>query len=589
MLFHVLGPLEARGPEGAVLEFGARKPATVLATLLLNPNSWAGLGRLVEATWHEQVVPASAEANLKTYVWRLRRTLPALPGGTRIESRPGAYRVRVAPGELDAEWVTGQAAAARRALGRGDHAVALTLLEEALALWRGRPFEGLPRELVSDAVLRLDHLHRDLQEGLAEAQLSLGHRLDATATLRALTAQDPLRESAWALLVRSLREQGRRVEALDAYRRARTVLADELGVDPGAALAEAHRRLLAGDASARALAGRSRRELPREVAGLVGRGGELDLMYRAPRGATMVLDGMTGVGKTALAVHAAHRLSARFPDGQFFVDLRAHAETGPLDPGEALTRLLRGIGVDPRSVPADVDERSALWRSELSRRRVLLVLDDAADDRQVRPLLPGAATSLTLITTRNRGWRLEGEQRVALATLDDTAASALFRAAAEDARRVAATPADTAAVVRACGGLPGALHTAAARLRSRPSWTVARLVEWIAEQPGRLLGPGAPAPAVAGSYQQLTPAEREAFHALGVLPEEFDGRLAAERTGGAQPEILRLLENLVDRHLLEAPAIDRYRTHPLVREQARLAAASAASRGPRALPGARVA
>jgi len=246
-----------------------------------------------------------------------------------------------------------------------------------------------------------------------------------------------------------------------------------------------------------------------------------------------VIDGMTGVGKTALAVHAADELAPRFPDGQFFVDLGTSPESG-----EVLGRLLRGIGV--ASVPSDVDERAALWRSELTRRRVLLVLDDAVDDRQVRPLLPGASASSVLITTRNRGWRLACAEQVSLAPLDDHESAELF---------------DDADVVLACGGLPAALRAAADRFQSRPLWTGADLAEWVAELS-----------LFEEVSSQLSPAEQHVFRALGELPLEFDVRLAARTLGLGHAETRRLLESLVDRHLLDVTV--RYRTHSLVRAQA---------------------
>jgi DNA-binding SARP family transcriptional activator len=526
VLFHVLGPLEARGHEGAVLELGAGKPATVLATLLLHPNAWVRADQLIEATWHEQVAPASAEANLKTYVSNLRRVLP-----TPIDSRPGAYRLRVEPAELDARWVEEQAAVARRAIARGSWAAAVPALEESLALWRGEPYEGLAGETAWAAADRLGELHRELREMLAEARLALGQPLEAIDALRELTTEDPLREDAWTQLVTALLLAGRRSEALAAYRRARSVLAEELGVEPGPALVEAHRKALAG--APRFVA---QRELPREVTEFVGREREMAVLRSAP---VVVIDGMTGVGKTALAVHAAYELAPRFPDGQFFVDLRTSPE-----PGEVLGRLLRGIGV--ANVPSDVDERAARWRSELTRRRVLLVLDDAVDDRQVRPLLPGASASSVLITTRNRGWRLECAEQISLAPLDDHDSAELLgmgaRSCVDD-------------VVRACGGLPGALRAAATRLQTRPLWTGADLAEWVAEL---------------GLFEevsaQLSPAELNAFRALGELPAEFDVRLAARTLGLGHAETRRLLESLVDRHLLDVTV--RYRTHPLIRAQA---------------------
>lgn len=533
MIFHVLGPLETHSSAGAVVDLGTRKAGTVLGVLLLHPNRWVRTEDLVSATWQEHAAPAAAKANLKTYVSQLRRALPPFGAGNRIEARPGAYRLRVGRGELDSDRAAELAATARAAIEAGDHLTAAGLLEDALALWRGRPFEGLALDEACAAAGRLDELRQDIEESLAEVQLASGRRSEAITTLRELTRQDPLRENAWTLLVRTLNAAGRRGEAVAAHRAARAVLAAELGVEPGPELAGA----LADGAA------RPRRELPRDVPVFVGRTQELAL---ARRGALVVVDGMSGVGKTAFAVHAAHQLASDFPDGQLFVNLRA----GAVSVGDALARMLRGLGVS--GVPADVDELGALWRSELAWRRVLLVLDDAGDARQVLPLLPGDGHSAVLITTRQRGWRLPGETRISLKPLCRAESAVLLRRAAGDR----AAP---AAVVSACGGLPSALLAAAARLASRPLWTSAELVSWCAE-PGRLSE---------GLTSHLHGAAvQRAFRAIGALPQEFDCALAADHLGVCWEEARALLEELVDQHLLDTPATSRYRSHPLMRELA---------------------
>lgn len=238
MLFHVLGPLEVRGRNGGVMRLGTSKPAAVLATLLLQPNAWVGVDQLIARTWPEAAVPPSAVANLKTYVWRLRGILAT----SRIETGPGAYRLRVAQGELDTDLAADLAAEAERCLARGDAATAATIAARALDLWRGRPFDGL--YLPGDWAAELDELHRDLRQALAEARLALGDVRRAVGTLRELTTEDPFREDSWAKLIGALHALGRRAEALAEYREVRKILADELGVSPGPALAEAGERVL---------------------------------------------------------------------------------------------------------------------------------------------------------------------------------------------------------------------------------------------------------------------------------------------------------------------------------------------------------
>lgn len=579
MLFHVLGPLEVHNP--AARQLGAGKPATLLATLLVQPNTWVAADELVDAVWPEQAAPASAEANLKTYVWQLRRLLPAHQDGARIEGRAGAYRLRVGAGELDAEMAGELGRAAQVASAGGDPDRAVELLEEALRLWRGRPFGDLTGPSVAGAVAHLDELRLELRELLAEAQLTLGNRAAAVAALRAVTAESPLREGAWALLVRALHASGLRAEALAAHRRAKEVLAGELGIEPGPALAEAYREAIGGT---RACA--TRRELPRDVP-LTGRAAELAAARRAVGGPAPVVlvDGMAGVGKTALAVHTAHRLAPRYPDGQFFVDLRSNTGGGPADPAEVLMRLLRGIGIPETDIPADPDERSALWRSELARRRVLLVLDDARSGDQVGPLLPAGTACLTLVTTRSRGWHCDGATRIRLEPLAEADGSALFRAAVGG--RVAGTgrppiaPAVTAAltdVVRRCGGLPAALRDAAAQLHNHPEWTIRRLVDELRADPCRVLSE-AVRRSIVDSCQRLNGLELAAWRTLGGLPEEFAAPAVARALGVGRDVARAALEALVDRGLLETAGADSYRGHLLLRHLAECTAGAGPGTG----------
>ncbi|AXB47449.1 AfsR/SARP family transcriptional regulator [Amycolatopsis albispora] len=552
MLFRVLGPLEAQTPDGTVLELGARKPTTVLATLLLNPNGWTSVAQLIGATWHEQAAPASAEANLKTYIWQLRRALP----GDRIESRPGAYRLRVEHGELDTDLVAAAVPAARQALADGDADEAARRYTEALARWRGRPFDGLDPEFAEPVLTRLEELRHELRLGLADAWLA-GHRYpDAIALLHELTDEDPLREAAWSRLVRALHRAGRRDEAIAAFGRARTLLSQELGIEPGPELSAAFTEALEPGGRRRCC------DLPRDLPTLTGRESELDALrsQRAHGGPVpvLVVDGMPGVGKTALAVHFAHEVAEDYPDARLFVDLRAN---DPLSAEDALARLLRAAGVPDSAIPADLDERAALWRGELDGRRVLLVLDNAADAAQVTPLLPGTAGCLVLVTTRNRALAVEGTRGLTLAPLDAWSAAEMFRTGVGD-WRTDAEPAAVADIVGLCGGLPAVLRAAAARLRSRPLWTVGRLATRLAAEPlpgmAELLEP---------SYRRLAEPERRLFAGLGRYAE-VDVQLAAKLAGLSRAEAMRALETLADRHLLDPRAGEVYACHPAVRSVA---------------------
>ncbi|MBN6037048.1 BTAD domain-containing putative transcriptional regulator [Amycolatopsis sp. 195334CR] len=552
MLFRVLGPLEARTPAGAVLELGARKPTTVLATLLLNPNGWTSVAQLIGATWHEQAVPASAEANLKTYIWQLRRVLP----GDRIESRPGGYRLRVDHGELDTDLVTAAVPAARQALADGNADEAARRYTEALVQWRGRPFDGLATEFAEPVLTRLEGLRHELRLGLADVWLAGNRFADAIALLHELVDEDPLREGAWARLVRALHRAGRREEAVSAFSRARTLLSAELGIEPGPELNAAFTEALEPGGRRRC------DDLPRDLPTLTGRESELDALRAQRRHGgpvpVLVVDGMPGVGKTALAVRFAHEVAADYPDARLFVDLRAHA---PLSASDALARLLRAVGVPDSAIPADLDERAALWRGELAGRRVLLVLDDAADAAQVTPLLPGTAGCLVLVTTRNRALAVEDTRGLTLTPLDAWSAAEMFRTGVGD-WRTDAEPAAVAELVGLCGGLPAVLRAAAARLRSRPLWTVGRLA-------ARLAADGLPGMAelLEPSYRRLAEPERRLFAGLGRYAE-VDVQLAAKLAGLSRAEAMRALEALADRHLLDPRAGEVYACHPAVRSVA---------------------
>ncbi len=373
MLFHLLGPVEAHASDGRVIGLPAGKPTAVLATLLLNANRWVRVEQLVAATWPELDAPSSAAANLKTYVWQLRKALPEPVDGSRIDSRPGAYRLRVDAGELDVDRAEGLATDARLALTDGLLTKSAALFAEALDLWRGEPCDGVRLEVPTGLLSWLAELRRELQEGLAETYLRLGRTREAIALLRALTDEDPFREGSWARWMLALSDAGRHGAALAVYERVRVILADELGAEPGRELRDA---LAVVHRCQRARLPSNRRDLVRDVPDFTGRDAEvarLCALGSATGVPVGVIDGMPGVGKTALAVHVAHRLAPSFPDAQLQVSL------GEASPDEILGRLLAALGVS--DVPGDVSGRAALWRAELAHRHVLVLLDDARQCR----------------------------------------------------------------------------------------------------------------------------------------------------------------------------------------------------------------
>ncbi len=547
-LFTVLGPLQVRS--GDTVSEPAGKPAALLALLLLHANSWVSADQIVDALW-ESGAPASAGQNVKTYIWQLRRTLP--DGASRVDGRRGGYRIRVAPGELDAAVLAELA---------GSDIEDPHQLRAALALWRGDPYPELPAELTRIAAARLEQLRFAVQDRLAGVLIEQGRFLDAVALLRPLLAENPLREGLWVRLIAALHGAGQRSEALAAYQLARRTLLDQLGVEPGTALQAAQRRVLSGAAPANS----ARCFLPRDVPDFRGRETELaELLATSPNVA--VIEGMPGIGKTTLALHAAHRLTGQFPDGQFFCRLRGQ-DPVPSAPGELLGAALRAFGV--AAIPSDVEERAALWRSTLAGRRVLLVLDDAADAAQLAPLLPGGGDCLVLVTSRRRLSEPDGARVITLGPLPERAAVELF--AAGD-RRVLNDPA-AAEVVRRCAGLPIAIRLAAARLRQRPAWTAGTLAQRLATAAAPLAefrSPDRDLASVFGtSYQRLSPEAQRLFRLLGTARDrEFDLAAIAELAGLPSRAVESTVERLVDEHLVTERTPGWFELHELLRTYAR--------------------
>jgi hypothetical protein len=367
----------------------------------------------------------------------------------------------------------------------------------------------------------------------------------------------------------ALYRAGRQADAVAAFTRARTVLVGRFGLDPSPQLTAIHRQLLDNDARLLAAPApvavtSARNDLPGDIGDFTGRTAELARLADATPFVTVkAIDGMAGVGKTALAVRAAHRLAAHYPDAKLFVDLHGHTPgQSPTSAMAALDTLLRALDVPDSRIPADPDARAALWRAEVATRSMLVVLDNAADVAQIRPLLPGAGRSLILITSRRRLVGLEVDDSVSLDVLTESDAVSLFGGDDRDAARD---------VVEQCGYLPLAIRLAAARLRARPSWTVRYLADRL-KRGGWPLAEFEAADrgvAAAMSCHQLAPLAQRMFRLLGLHPgTDFDAPAAAALADVQVSEAERLLENLVDDHLLRESTPGRYHFHPLTRRHA---------------------
>ena len=538
VIFCVLGPLEVRTPAGDRIEPGAAKPAALLVTLLAETGQWVSAQRLIDAIWPARDAPPSADRNLKTYVWRLRKML-----GGRVQSRPGAYRIVIAEDELDADLFTRRVNEADVLSARGAHELAARTYADAVALWRGTPFEETGTDQATAAVTRLSELRRHARQSWAAALLALDRRADAITLLRTLTAEDPLREHTWAALILALHADGRRAEALACYQQARATLIDELGVEPGPELVRAQSAVLGGTS------GTVVDTLPRDLPDFVGRTAELAQVLDAAGPMPVVLVvGIGGVGKTALAVHAAHRLAPRYPDGRLFLNLREQDQPLPVE--EALRRLLVAIGTPPDAVPDKLSDRISRWRAAIAQRRVLLVLDDAEDARSVLPLLPGGSGCCVLVTSRGRLPGLDGARVVPLDLPADAEAGALFRSMAGDAR-IGAEHGAVRDVVRACGNLPLAIRLAATQLQYRPLWTVSALAARVQVRE-----------AFDTAYDRLPITQRRL---LAALPDDVTIPAVAKLAHVDRAEAARLLAELADQHLLTEATPGRYRPHPLLR------------------------
>ncbi|WP_158264078.1 AfsR/SARP family transcriptional regulator [Amycolatopsis sp. CA-126428] len=400
----MLGPLEVLDGNGSALTITRRKARSLLAVLLFKANSAVSADSLVDQLWGE-FPPKSAVANLQSYVAELRRVLGAADPtrADRLRTYRGGYQLTVDDGELDAERFARLARLGTDQLGRGMPATAVEHLSVALELWRGPVLGGLELpELLRPEAERLDELRLQVAEERARAWLDLGCNDVAAADLRVLTGEAPLRERPWELLMLAHHRGGRTDEALATYQRARAMLVEQLGVEPGPALRRTHRTILT-DAPAIEPApvpqhnGWIRpRQLPPDSAVVIGRASQLsaldELLIRRETSGTppiAVVVGPAGVGKTTLALHWAHRVAPAFPDGQLFVDLHGYSSTPALDQLEVLSRFLHSLGVPAARVPKDLADAAALYRSVLSDRRLLVVLDNAALADQVRWLLPG--------------------------------------------------------------------------------------------------------------------------------------------------------------------------------------------------------
>jgi tetratricopeptide (TPR) repeat protein len=584
--FLVLGPLDVERDGAAVALPGSALLRALLGVLLAAEGATLPAPRLMELVWGADRARGGVRpGSVHVAVSRLRRWLDdAAPevGGKAVERGPDGYRLRVPAGAVD---LCRYRQLAESADGTGDVAERLRHLRAAAALCRGPLLADLDRLDREDPLLApIETLLRGGVLALADAALAVERPADALPALERQAREDPLDEPVHARLVTALAACGRVPEALRRYERVRVRLAEELGVGPGEELRGAHAAVLGTD---RPPAPSIRPGLlPTAVPHFTGREPQLrrlrDALLRDPAAGadaavpTATVAGPGGIGKTALALEVAHRTRARFPDGQLFAELHG-ARSRPADPAEVLARFLRALGVRGPAMPAAADERAELYRSLLVDRRVLVVLDDADCERQVRPLLPGGSGCAVLVTSRHRLPGLGGHG-VEVGVLDADAAVRLLGRIA-GAERVAAEPAAAERVVALCGRVPLAVLIAGSRLARLPhrrvDWLAGRLADDLRRLDELVLDDLEVRASLASSYAALGDGARRLFRRLGLLAApDAPAWAAALLLGAAPPDAESCLDELVDAYLVDVAGVDaagqtRYRLHDLVRVYAR--------------------
>ncbi|MFJ8330054.1 AfsR/SARP family transcriptional regulator [Streptomyces sp. NPDC094437] len=626
----LLGPVEVWDDGTRCLRLGGSRPVALLAALAVHLGEVLSTARLVDLVWEEHA-PATAGALVATHVAAVRRALAPADAASAIRTRAPGYVADFAPDQIDARRFEQLLSAGRNAAAEGRDTEALDLLTTSLDLWRGQDaLEGVEQSFARIEAARLKELRLVAQEHLYELRLRLGHDSEVVAPLLSHVAAHPLRERPRAQLMTALFRIGRAPDALRVFQEGRDILRADLGLDPGPELNALHLAVLRNDP---ALVGPRRPEpvnspphkavppsptepdspvsallphptvseetdpeptaqparppshLPPDVADFVGRAPQvawatalLDQAGEPTRTAPPigVISGRPGMGKTALAVHAAHRATHLFPDGSLFLDLRA-SDTAPLTIADALTRLLRALGVDPEGATG-TDDLIGLYRTQLAGRRILLILDNAPSEAHLRPLLPPGPASAVLITSRRRLTALEGAVRLDLSVPGPDEALELLTTVAG---RTGAepTPGELAEIVTLCGQLPLALRIAGARLAARPHWGPGQLAGRLRDERRRLnelrVGDLEVRASLELGYAELDPPERRALRRLALMDlPDFAAWIAAPLLDIGTEDAEEAVERLVDCHLIEVLAADetgenRYRIHDLVREHAR--------------------
>ncbi|ADD42633.1 AfsR/SARP family transcriptional regulator [Stackebrandtia nassauensis] len=577
MLIRLLGSVEVAGEHGWV-RAGPSKQSCVLAALAMTPGQPVATAALLQRVWGDDP-PDKVFSTLYSYLARLRRLLQH-DGVALTRAGNDGYQLVIEPEDIDLIAMRRLVTRAREAARAGDHETAVRDYREACSLWTGEALATVDGHWASQTREALRREQLAVLSALFDSELALGYHESVIPELEELVGRHPLVESLVAQLMLALYRADRPSDALARYAETRKLLRERQGAEPVERLRRLHKRILSHDPELRhvtdspaVVSGRETpAQLPADTTAFTGRESPLrTLVDAADDSRVIVVDGMAGIGKTTLAVHAARRLAERYPDGQLYLNLHSFTDSvPPMAPAEALSALLDSLGVPRNAIPESVDARAAKFRSMLAGRRVLLLLDNARDEAQLSPLLPGDSGCLTIITSRRRLSGLDDIRPISLEPLDLEPSARLFAAAAgiddlNDDDRAAIDR-----VVELCGGLPLAIRIAAARLRSRPTWSAADLLERLSKD-YRLLdelaaGSRSVASTLGLSYRELTDGQRRLFRLLALCPgSDFDAATAAALAGAPVDALLTDLDALVDVSLVDAEPGGRYRMHDLIR------------------------
>lgn len=590
MDFRVLGPVEM-WQHGIEIPLDGSKQRTVLAALLLARGRLVSDAVLSAMLWGERP-PTTVNAQIYTYVSRLRKCLGS--DGAIVRRRPG-YLLRFEADSLDLEQFERLSRRGREALRCGQYDAAAHTLRQALGYWRGTALANVTDFLVDAQGHHLEEARLQALEGRIEADLQLGRHHQVVAELTGLVEEYPLRERLRAQLMTSLYQGDRQSEALTVYHQGRELLRDEVGSDPGPTLAGVYRAILNGQST---ITAREVREqvsvaspprpamLPLDLSDFTGRDRELaqtcDLLRAGPGAAVPDITGMVGVGKTALAIHAAHAVLADFPDGQLYADLSGAGDR-PADPFDVLGVFLRALHVDESTIPGTLSGRTQLYRSLLADRQMLIVLDSALTDTQVIPLLPGGSRSRVIVASRSR---IVSFGAVALVELEpfDAVDSGHLLTTVVGHDRVRREPAALDRLMELCGRLPLSLRIAAVRLAAKPHWTLSRLCERLSDERTRLaelrIGTWDVRESLRCCYRTLAATQQSALRRLSMLDiPDFPAWAVAEVLGEPEAVGEEVAESLVDARMLDVATVEgqsgrpRHRFHDLIRIFARECAA----------------